>query len=82
MKKDQCHSHDIEFVNWWGRQGPPHRHRYYAETSVNNGHNHVMRGFTSITSGGLDNHVHYYEGATSLFSSTCLLRRDNIISQN
>lgn len=65
MKKNKYHGHDIEFVNWWSRQGPPHRHPYSTETSFDNGHTHLMRGITSIASGGLDNHVHYYEGTTS-----------------
>jgi hypothetical protein len=65
MKKNKFHTHDAEFINWGVRVGPPHRHPYFTKTSMNQAHRHEMRGVTSINPGGVDNHVHYYEGATS-----------------
>jgi hypothetical protein len=65
MKEDEFHTHDVEFINWLVRVGLPHRHAYSTETSMNQGHRHLIRGVTSINPVGLDNHVHSYEGETS-----------------
>lgn len=66
MKENGYHTHDVDFIQWHVAAGPPHRHPYSTETSIAEGHRHLMKGVTSINPGGSrDNHVHSYEGNTS-----------------
>ena len=43
----------------------PHSHPFNLQTTFNDGHIHFMRGSTSVDPGGLDQHVHYYNGVTT-----------------
>jgi hypothetical protein len=46
---------------------PPHAHYYGDETSVTQGHRHVVELFTYPVNGdGTDGHVHRYQGTTRM----------------
>jgi hypothetical protein len=62
MKKVEIHEHEIEFIIYTS----VHVHEYSTPTSVNDGHHHVVQGFTSGSIASVGGHVHYYEGTTTL----------------
>ena len=63
LAKPKEHKHELELINWYG--GRSHYHEYRTRTTVDDRHSHLVEGVTSATQGGIDNHVHYYEGTTS-----------------
>ncbi|MFC4769392.1 YmaF family protein [Effusibacillus consociatus] len=60
---DKEHRHELEYIHWRG--GPIHFHEYATRTAVAKGHTHLMGGATSADPGGVDEHVHAYDGVTT-----------------
>ena len=56
------HEHNILGIQW--NQGNVHVHQYSTETTINDGHSHLVQGTTSAANNMMD-HVHYYEGTTT-----------------
>ena len=56
------HEHTILGVNWSG--GNFHAHQYSTETTINDGHSHMVQGTTALANNTME-HVHYYEGTTT-----------------
>lgn len=60
----QKHTHKIEFIRFG--EIPGHIHSYQTRTTINDRHQHIVRGNTSVPAGrDMATHVHYYEGTTS-----------------
>jgi hypothetical protein len=61
-KKGEMHHHEMEFIVYTS----VHVHGYSTPTSENDGHHHIVQGYTSGSIASVGGHVHYYEGTTTL----------------
>ncbi len=55
----------------WAK-APPHVHAYRAKTTSEEGHYHIIEGFTQPANGtNTDRHTHYFTGITSFENGHC-----------